>query len=487
MNVRLIPVLLLSVFAIAHAQDAENTLGASEIYDRFHRIVGSAVVYPEFNYLGSGSHFEEAQEAIVAAGYELREAWVADDRDFSALTYRLTSPLKSGTIFWFNDILVSNCHVLIGGALKLEISDELLEGTIGKRDFSRDICSIYLDGNVPSQAETNVQMRLHATLNVGEEVFVIGNPSGLAQSLSSGIVSAIRQQEGIKLIQFTAPISPGSSGSPVFDNAGRLVGIVTSQVTEGQNLNFAVSADHLLELDRTNADLSSLEQRIFQLRTRRLFGVVSGEESGRQWADEVARLLSDAPGSTTSPAVVQLQALSMISEGRSREALMFVDRNVDLGLLDSLTGIELSLEAAAELWLRAVMAHSIDEVPLSFEFAELVAEYGSQFRQYDRFDLDINSATALALSDLGNATQALHVMSDSLAIAPDNPQTHRTIGKVHAGAGSWAPSLRSCQRAVEIWAEDVESWLCIAIAAGNLGDKTLQAEANSRVRELSEG
>jgi len=78
-------------------------------------------------------------------------------------------------------------------------------------------------------------------VEIGSDVFAIGQPMGLTASISNGIVSAIRRGPGgVSLVQFTAPISPGSSGGGLFDANGSLVGITTSFVEGGQNLNFAV-------------------------------------------------------------------------------------------------------------------------------------------------------------------------------------------------------------------------------------------------------
>ena len=82
----------------------------------------------------------------------------------------------------------------------------------------------------------------------GENVFVIGHPEGLRFTLSTGIISRTQGHT----IQISAPVSPGNSGGPVFDDRGDLVGIVTSMVDKhgdpnAENLNFAVGADALLE------------------------------------------------------------------------------------------------------------------------------------------------------------------------------------------------------------------------------------------------
>lgn len=82
----------------------------------------------------------------------------------------------------------------------------------------------------------------------GENVFVIGHPEGLRFTLSTGIISRLQGST----VQISAPVSPGNSGGPVFDDRGDLVGIVTSMVDKhgdpnAENLNFAVRADALLE------------------------------------------------------------------------------------------------------------------------------------------------------------------------------------------------------------------------------------------------
>jgi hypothetical protein len=79
-------------------------------------------------------------------------------------------------------------------------------------------------------------------LRVGEEIVAIGNPLSLESTVSNGIVSAIRtvENEGGKFVQITAPISPGSSGGPLFNMAGEVVGITTSHLVGGENLNFAI-------------------------------------------------------------------------------------------------------------------------------------------------------------------------------------------------------------------------------------------------------
>jgi hypothetical protein len=84
-----------------------------------------------------------------------------------------------------------------------------------------------------------------ATASIGQKVYVIGSPQGLPATISDGIISGMRDFEGNKLLQMTASISPGSSGGPVLNSIGELIGISVSQLTEGQNLNFAIPKSYL--------------------------------------------------------------------------------------------------------------------------------------------------------------------------------------------------------------------------------------------------
>src|SRR6266851_2868119 len=86
----------------------------------------------------------------------------------------------------------------------------------------------------------------------GESIVVIGNPFGLEGSVTNGIVSAVRDIPTFgRIIQITAPISPGSSGSPVVNMHGQVIGVATLQITGGQSVNFAIPSERIAQLGRT--------------------------------------------------------------------------------------------------------------------------------------------------------------------------------------------------------------------------------------------
>ena len=92
-------------------------------------------------------------------------------------------------------------------------------------------------------------IRAFSSIALGDDIFAIGHPEGLEFSISTGIIS---QKRGNDLLQVSAPVSPGSSGGPIYDRHGALLGIVQSVIDKqvspnAENLNFAVRADALLD------------------------------------------------------------------------------------------------------------------------------------------------------------------------------------------------------------------------------------------------
>ena len=84
--------------------------------------------------------------------------------------------------------------------------------------------------------------------SVAERILVVGSPMGLEQTVNEGIVSAVREVPSVgKILQISAPISPGSSGSPVINMKGEVIGVATFQLIEGQNLNFAIPGMAVLD------------------------------------------------------------------------------------------------------------------------------------------------------------------------------------------------------------------------------------------------
>ena len=90
-----------------------------------------------------------------------------------------------------------------------------------------------------------------AAPEVGTKAYAVGAPEGLEFSLSDGLISQTQKDGGVTLYQFSCPVSPGNSGGPLVNAGGEVVGVVSRQFRDGQNLNFAMPAAYALALDAT--------------------------------------------------------------------------------------------------------------------------------------------------------------------------------------------------------------------------------------------
>ncbi len=158
-------------------------------------------------------------------------------------------PLSLGSGFFVGDgQIVTNLHVVKGAArgyAKL-VGKEIkhnIEG-ITAIDAKRDLVIL----KVPAFGTQAVSLGNSDFTQVGETVYAVGNPRGLEGTFSQGIISSIRPVGSDKLIQMTAPLSPGSSGGPVLNRRGKVIGVSVLTIRDGQNLNFAIPSNYLKTL-----------------------------------------------------------------------------------------------------------------------------------------------------------------------------------------------------------------------------------------------
>jgi Flp pilus assembly protein TadD len=162
------------------------------------------------------------------------------------------SPMRTGTGFFVSadGDLLTNFHVIQGAT---HISARTDKGAIFV--FEKTIAgSADSDVALLKFQATDVDfLKLGSSASAveGQTVLVIGNPEGLQGTVSNGIISAFRENRSY--IQITAPISPGSSGSPVLDETGQVIGMASLVAKEGENLNFAISAEVINAVTRSHS------------------------------------------------------------------------------------------------------------------------------------------------------------------------------------------------------------------------------------------
>lgn len=205
---------------------------------------------------GSASSCQETLPQLyerVSPAVVLIRATSIDPYDAEHRVQRVTG---SGVIIHSSGLILTNSHVVFGRAVitvTLDDGTTLLANLVGA-DPLFDIALIRIpipkEGTLPV-----VQFGDSDRVQVGDEVYVIGNPLGLNQTLTRGIVSAVNRMLPNAawsltepLIQTDAAINPGNSGGPMVDRCGNILGITTAIIAEAQNIGFAVPGNLIKEV-----------------------------------------------------------------------------------------------------------------------------------------------------------------------------------------------------------------------------------------------
>ena len=157
----------------------------------------------------------------------------------------------SGVIVLNDNVIVTNYHVIIGDTLSVEVmtdhGDRIGVKSVLAYDEAKDLALLELEraSGYPPMPIGNSTI-----LKKGNKISTIGSPLGKLNSISEGIISGFDKVGEVELIQFTAPISGGSSGGALLNAQGELIGITSTIVVRGQNLNYAIPA---YEIDRVLA------------------------------------------------------------------------------------------------------------------------------------------------------------------------------------------------------------------------------------------
>jgi len=151
-----------------------------------------------------------------------------------------TANLGSGLLVSKDGLVITNNHVIDKAEnLAVRCGDRESVARIRKRSKEPDLALL---ATKLKSKESFILNQTYSQDLIGLDVFVIGNPYGLESTFSTGVISGLREIDGVRYIQISAPISPGNSGGPVILRDGTVIGIATMGLKVGQNLNFAIAA-----------------------------------------------------------------------------------------------------------------------------------------------------------------------------------------------------------------------------------------------------
>lgn len=152
----------------------------------------------------------------------------------------------SGFLVSSNGLILTALHVVDGASrVSIKTHDGVVYSDVSllAKDQDRDIALLKIAGSGLMSASLKSE-----TIREGDPIIVLGNPlalEALEVTISTGILSGIRKlNNNTKVLQITAPISPGNSGGPVLSESGNVVGVVSFKITKGESLNFAIPIEY---------------------------------------------------------------------------------------------------------------------------------------------------------------------------------------------------------------------------------------------------
>ena len=343
------------------------------------------ILLPAASFADADRIFKENNKAVVVV--------VAYDEKGEAISQ------GSGFIVRADGAIVTNYHVISNAKnIKIKAGDKVLdiEGLI-LTDKENDLVILKAKGkDMPV-----VKLGDIGKVNIGEKVYVISSPEGLENTISDGLLSGIREiAPERKILQITASISSGSSGGPVFNKNGEVIGVATFIIKEAQNLNFAMPVD-LIKEKINNKKLTALKGA----------GLEDYEKTAEYWF---------YLGFTYGEAGMYKEAIEAYKQA-----------------------------------IRIEPDHANVHFNLGFNYYEsrMHKEAIEAYKQAIRINPDDASAhnnLGIAYGDLGMHKESIEAHKQAIRINPDDASAHNNLGNVYAKSGMYKEAMEVYMQSIRI-------------------------------------
>ncbi len=399
--------------------------------------------------------------------------------------------------------LVTNYHVIERGANIVAISRDgrsyQVLGVMGI-DAKNDLAILKLaDSDLP-----HLELVPDPTVKPGARIAVIGSPLGLHGSLSEGIVSAIRNMgDGNTWLQITAAIAPGSSGSPVLDTNGNVIGIAVSQLASQTTINFAVKSSHaynLLLSSKFNTKLvpiASLNRRTSDIRQdpdyHTYLSVFINGEFDRA-LDIIQSLIKRFPNHPVGYRELGdvYWSLQRYTDSITayRQAVKLNPNYVEAWRELGESHEELRQYSQANNAYREALKLQPENPNLWKNLGQVQMSQGQYFEAVGAFRkaIQLKPTEAVFWSKLGEAHLKLNRHSDAtfslhqaIKLQPDDPVAWFRLGLAYNGTGRYPEEISAYESAVKLRPDFTDAWHNLAVACA----KSRQYEkAWSAIRKL---
>ncbi|HEU5459866.1 MAG TPA: trypsin-like peptidase domain-containing protein [Pyrinomonadaceae bacterium] len=364
--------------------------------------------------------------------------------------------LSRGSGFFVDtDRIVTNRHVL-ENAHRAEVHSSTgaifpVKGVLAV-DAEGDLALLKIE--VPPTAQIRPLPLDKTSPQEGESIVVIGNPLGLEGSVTNGIVSAVRDIPTFgRIIQITAPISSGSSGSPVVNMQGQVIGIATMQITGGQSVNFAIPSERISQLQV--ASIMSLSDLV--------------SSTGRNKRAKAVQHFRDG--------------LSFLSKDDCEKALVYFEKAVEsdsnyadawaqAGFCNEKLGKHAeALEASKKAVNLRPSAESYFNIGLASFYLKQYKESAEAYRQSIKLDpynaADAYFALGLVYRDWGKTEEEIQAYKQTIRLRPDYTVAYERLGSRYLKS-------KKFNEAVEVFRQLASMKPGDAMAPNNMGEAYLE-------------
>lgn len=339
----------------------------------------------------------------------------------------------SGFIVRADGAVVTNYHVISNAKdIKVKVGGKILdvEGLI-HTDKENDLVILKVEG----EKLPVVKLGDIAKANIGEKVYVISSPEGLENTISDGLLSGIREiTSDRKVLQITAPISPGSSGGPVFNKDGEVIGIATFLIKEAQNLNFAMPVNII----KDKIDLKK---------------VVAVKDSEIEDYKKTAEYWS-------------YRGIAYGDSGMYKESIEAFKEAIRINPNDATAHYNLAVSYSKLGMHKEAIDACERAIGIKPDFAEAHYNLG------------------IAYDNLGMYREAIDAYKQSIRIEPDYGNAHINIGSAYGELGMYRESIEAFKQAIRIKPDDANAHYNLGVSYFMVNDRGSALEEYKILKKL---
>jgi tetratricopeptide (TPR) repeat protein len=358
----------------------------------------------------------------------------------------------SGFIVRTDGAVVTNYHVISNARnIKVKAGEKVLdvEGLIYV-DKENDLVILKVKG----EGLPTVKLGDIGKIAIGEKVYVISSPQGLENTISDGILSGIRKvTPELEVLQITAPVSSGSSGGPVFNKDGEVIGIATFLIKEAQNLNFAMPVNIVKD----------------KIGSKKVIALKDSEIEDYKKTAEYWFYL----GVAYSDSDMWREAMESFKQA-IRIKPDYAEAHNNLGIsYDNLGMYKEAIEAYKQaIRIKPDDAEAHNNLGVSYDKLGMYKEAIEAFKQAIRIKPDVAEAhynLGAAYHNLGMYKEAIESYKQAIRIKPDYADAHYGLGISYGKLGMYKEAIESYKQAIRIKPDDAEAHLNLGVSYAKLG------------------